>query len=149
MAKKYLGRLLTFAAVAGAAAAGISYFLQYKSFHKELDEDFHDFEDDFDDFDHAEEEKKEPGAQRSYVSLTPEKQDPAHAEADDAEAGGADSADEGGASDGSFAKQDNAAAVAQETSSDDGADGDETTEHDKPSSTPAADTTVTVEEITD
>lgn len=141
MAKKYLGRLLTFAAVAGAAAAGISYFLQYKSFHKELDEDFHDFEDDFDDFDHAEEEKKEPGAQRSYVSLTPEKQDPAHAEADDAEAGGA--------SDGSSAKQDDAAAVAQETSSDDGADGDETTEHDKPSSTPAADTTVTVEEITD
>ena len=47
MAKKHFGRFLAFAAIAGAAAAGISYFLQYKSFHKELDEEFHDFEDDF------------------------------------------------------------------------------------------------------
>ena len=46
MAKKHFGRFLAFAAIAGAAAAGISYFLQYKSFHKELDEEFHDFEDD-------------------------------------------------------------------------------------------------------
>ena len=68
MAKKHFGRLLTLAAVVGAAAAGISYFLQYKSFHKELDEDFHDFEDDFDDFDDDTEEKgsAEP---RSYVTL--------------------------------------------------------------------------------
>ena len=42
MAKKHIGKFLTFAAIAGAAAAGISYFLQYKSFHKELDEEFHD-----------------------------------------------------------------------------------------------------------
>mgnify|MGYP000512359402 CR=1 FL=1 len=51
MAKKHFGKLLTLAAIVGAAAAGVSYVLQYKSFHKELDEDFHDFEDDFDDFD--------------------------------------------------------------------------------------------------
>ena len=49
MAKKHFGKLLTLAAIVGAAAAGVSYVLQYKSFHKELDEDFHDFEDDFDD----------------------------------------------------------------------------------------------------
>ena len=48
MAKKHFGTIITLAAIAGAAAAGITYFLQYKSFHKELDEDFHDFEDDFD-----------------------------------------------------------------------------------------------------
>lgn len=53
MAKKHFGKLLTLAAIVGAAAAGVSYVLQYKSFHKELDEDFHDFEDDFDDFDDA------------------------------------------------------------------------------------------------
>mgnify|MGYP000837840314 CR=1 FL=1 len=47
MAKKHFGKLLTLAAIVGAAAAGVSYVLQYKSFHKELDEDFHDFEDDF------------------------------------------------------------------------------------------------------
>ena len=44
--KKHFGKLLTLAAIVGAAAAGVSYVLQYKSFHKELDEDFHDFEDD-------------------------------------------------------------------------------------------------------
>ena len=49
MAKKHFGKLLTLAAIVGAAAAGVSYVLQYKSFHKELDEDFHDFEDDFED----------------------------------------------------------------------------------------------------
>ena len=43
------GKLLAFAAVAGAIAAGVSYAMQYKSFHKELEEDFHEFEDDFDD----------------------------------------------------------------------------------------------------
>ena len=42
MAKKHFGKLLTLAAIVGAAAAGVSYVLQYKSFHKELDEDFHD-----------------------------------------------------------------------------------------------------------
>ena len=59
MAKKHFGTIITLAAIAGAAAAGITYFLQYKSFHKELDEDFHDFEDDFDEFDDTDETKVE------------------------------------------------------------------------------------------
>ena len=72
MAKKHFGRFLTFAAIAGAAAAGISYFLQYKSFHKELDEDFHDFEDDFEEFEDTD-EKDTAAVTRNYVSLTPER----------------------------------------------------------------------------
>ena len=80
MAKKHFGKLLTLAAIVGAAAAGVSYVLQYKSFHKELDEDFHDFEDDFDDFDDAgdkEDSKTSDTAasERSYVSLNPEKKE--------------------------------------------------------------------------
>lgn len=74
MAKR-LGKLIVLAAVAGAVAAGVSYVLQYKSFHKELDEDFHEFEDDFDDFDDDEEEKdekEEASAKRNYVSINPE-----------------------------------------------------------------------------
>lgn len=67
MAKKHFGRLLTLAAVVGAAAAGISYFLQYKSFNKELEEDFHDFEDEFDDT-----EDTDDAETRSYVTLNTE-----------------------------------------------------------------------------
>lgn len=82
MAKKHFGKLLTLAAIFGAAAAGVSYVLQYKSFHKELDEDFHDFEDDFDDFDDSDEgnnyDNSESGtSERSYVSLNPEKKESA------------------------------------------------------------------------
>lgn len=82
MAKKHFGKLLTLAAIFGAAAAGVSYVLQYKSFHKELDEDFHDFEDDFDDFDESDEDNNydnsESGtSERSYVSLNPEKKESA------------------------------------------------------------------------
>ena len=42
MAKKGngFGKLVAFATIAGAVAAGISYFTKYKSFHKELEEDF-------------------------------------------------------------------------------------------------------------
>ena len=80
MAKKHFGTIITLAAIAGAAAAGITYFLQYKSFHKELDEDFHDFEDDFDEFDDTD----DTNSSRNYVSLNPE-----HKPADGAsEAGG-------------------------------------------------------------
>ena len=68
MAKKHFGTILTLAAIAGAAAAGITYFLQYKSFHKELDEDVHDFEDDFDEFDDTD----DANSSRNYVSLNPE-----------------------------------------------------------------------------
>ena len=45
MSKKGMGRLVVLAAVAGAAAAGVSYLTRYHSFNRELDEDFHDFED--------------------------------------------------------------------------------------------------------
>lgn len=68
MAKKHFGTIITLAAIAGAAAAGITYFLQYKSFHKELDEDFHDFEDDFEEFDDTD----ETNPSRNYVSLNQE-----------------------------------------------------------------------------
>ena len=71
MAKKHFGRFLAFAAIAGAAAAGISYFLQYKSFHKELDEEFHDFEDDFDEFEDTDDNSST--VTRNYVSLTPDR----------------------------------------------------------------------------
>lgn len=70
MSKHHAGRFIAFAAIAGAVAAGVSYLLQYKSFHKELDEDFHEFEDDFDEFDDGDVDKTP--AKRSYVSLTPE-----------------------------------------------------------------------------
>lgn len=73
MAKKHIGKFLTFAAIAGAAAAGISYFLQYKSFHKELDEEFHDFEDDFDEFEDTDDNDNDSPVTRNYVSLTPDR----------------------------------------------------------------------------
>lgn len=72
MAKKHFGKLIAFAAIAGAAAAGISYILQYRSFHEELNEEFHDFEDDFDEFEDTKEQGGATG--RNYVSLSPEKQ---------------------------------------------------------------------------
>ena len=57
MAKKGLGRLAVFAAITGAAAAGVSYALRYKTFHKELEKDFREYEEDT----------------GKYVSLTEEK----------------------------------------------------------------------------
>ena len=39
MAKR-LGKLVALAAVSGAVAAGVSYVLQYKTYHKELEKDF-------------------------------------------------------------------------------------------------------------
>lgn len=82
MAKKSLGKFLAFATISGAVAAGISYFLKYKSFNKELDKDFHDFEGDGeDDFDgslpHESEDSK-----RTYVTIG-EKKSPAAAPAQD------------------------------------------------------------------
>lgn len=44
--KGSFGRFIALATLAGAVAAGISYFTKYRSFHKELEEDFHDFEED-------------------------------------------------------------------------------------------------------
>ena len=76
MAKKQFGKLAVLAALAGTAV-GITYFLRYKSFHEELEEDFHDFEEDLDEFDSKEEESS---PKRNYVSLTPEKVDSAQME---------------------------------------------------------------------
>ena len=63
MAKK-AGKILALAAVAGAAAAGISYFTKYRSFNKELDEDFRDFEE-------GDEDNPVPDStmNRNYVSM--------------------------------------------------------------------------------
>lgn len=51
MAKKELGKFAVLAAVSGAIAAGISYFLRYKFSSNGLDEDFRDFERGDDEFD--------------------------------------------------------------------------------------------------
>ena len=48
MAKKGFGKFVAFAAISGAVAAGVSYVLQYKIYHKELDKDFREFEEDED-----------------------------------------------------------------------------------------------------
>lgn len=70
MAKKGLGKFVAFAAIAGVVAAGISYLTKYKSFHDELEEDFHDFEGE-DDKDS--DEPADSTMSRNYVSLNPEK----------------------------------------------------------------------------
>ena len=77
MAKKGLGKLVALAAVSGAVAAGVSYVLQYKTYHKELEKDFREFEEDEDS------ELKEEGSEdssfepakvnRNYISLTSSK----------------------------------------------------------------------------
>lgn len=70
MAKKGLFKLAALAAIAGAAAAGVSYFIKYREFHRELEKDFHDFEDENLD---SEQEPAEQVQDRSYVSLHPDK----------------------------------------------------------------------------
>lgn len=69
MAKKGFGKFIAAAAAIGAVAAGISYFTRYKSFHKELEEDFHTFEDDDDDETLSESDTRPTPAERTYVSL--------------------------------------------------------------------------------
>lgn len=74
MAKKCIGKFVAFAALTGAVAAGVSYFLKYKSFNKELDEEFHDFEGDNDeeDFDGSLPHEAET-PERTYVTLNDKK----------------------------------------------------------------------------
>lgn len=72
MAKKHFGKFIALATVSGVIAAGISYFLKYKSFHDELDEDFHDFEGDEDEFD-GELPHESEITSRTYVSLNEKK----------------------------------------------------------------------------
>ena len=67
MAKKAFGKLAALLTIAGAAAAGISYLTKYRSFNKELDEDFHDFEDEDDT------EVPDSTMSRNYVSLHADK----------------------------------------------------------------------------
>ena len=68
MSKKRTGLWIAFGAVLGAAAAGISYYLKYKSFNDELEQDFHDYEEEED----AKEEKNSGAVScgesgRSYI----------------------------------------------------------------------------------
>lgn len=71
MAKKGngFGKFVAFATIVGAVAAGISYFTKYRSFHKELEENFHDFEDDGND----DISKIDSTMNRNYVSLNANK----------------------------------------------------------------------------
>ncbi len=66
MAKKGFGHFVAWAAFIGAAAAGISYFLRYKSFNEELAEEFGDLDDEDDIF--ADEEDSDV-VERNYVTL--------------------------------------------------------------------------------
>lgn len=74
MAKKNMGKFLALTAISTAIAAGISYFLKYRSFHAELDEDFHDFEGDDDTFDGTLPHEGET-AKRNYVPLGEKKEE--------------------------------------------------------------------------
>lgn len=72
MTKKNIGKFLVLTAISTAIAAGISYFLKYRSFHAELDEDFHDFEGDDDNFDETSSHETE--IHRNYVPLGEKKE---------------------------------------------------------------------------
>lgn len=84
MAKKRTGLLIALGAVLGAAAAGISYYLRYKSFNDELDKDFHDYEDE-----ESTEKKKDDtvpcseAAGRTYISLDSKKHKVCEEQADE------------------------------------------------------------------
>ncbi len=71
MSKRKTGLFIAFGAALGAAAACVSYYLKYKSFHDELDRDFHDYEDE-DELEEEPEETpdsaKEP-AKRNYITI--------------------------------------------------------------------------------
>lgn len=63
MSKKSFSQIFAIATLGGLVAAGITYILQYKAFHKELEEEFHNFE-----------EEPEPvtdarSTDRNYVAL--------------------------------------------------------------------------------
>ena len=73
MSKKRTGLLIAVGAALGAAAAGISYYLKYKSFDDEIDKDFHDYEE----VEISEMTNDEPiscaDSNRTYISLDPNK----------------------------------------------------------------------------
>lgn len=68
MSKKKTGLLIIFGAALGAAAAGVSYYLKYKSFSDELDKDFHDYEDEDSSSEEAN-EKTADASERTYITL--------------------------------------------------------------------------------
>lgn len=69
MSKQKTGLLIALGAAIGAAAAGISYYLKYKSFHDELNKDFHDYEED-DAEEETDEEVCNPEVSgRTYITL--------------------------------------------------------------------------------
>lgn len=75
MSKKGWGKFVAFAAVTGAVAAGVSYVLQYKTYHNELEKDFREFEDnedgaEADDSDRTIDSRK---MDRNYISLSSSK----------------------------------------------------------------------------
>lgn len=69
MSKKKTGLLIAFGAALGAVAAGLSYYLKYKSFSNEVNQDFHDYEED----DPVKDEQEEPvtctDTGRTYITL--------------------------------------------------------------------------------
>ena len=76
MAKKGLGKFVAFAAVTGAVAAGVSYVLQYKTYHRELEKDFREFEDggeDRTDEDGTDRTIDTRSLDRNYISLSSSK----------------------------------------------------------------------------
>ena len=76
MAKKGWGKFVAFAAVTGAVAAGVSYVLQYKTYHRELEKDFREFEDggeDRTDEDGTERTIDARSLDRNYISLSSSK----------------------------------------------------------------------------
>ncbi len=75
MAKKGFGKVVALATVAGAAAAGISYFKKYKSFNEELEEDFHDFEGDEEDFFDEEEDLEDYKLDEEGLSFVDDDED--------------------------------------------------------------------------
>lgn len=70
MSKKKTGLLIAISAAIGAAA-GISYYLKYKSFNDELDKDFHDYEDEDSSSDEADDKAVScPDThERTYITL--------------------------------------------------------------------------------
>ena len=71
MAKKGWGKFVAFAAVTGAVAAGVSYVLQYKTYHRELEKDFREFEDG--DEDGTDRTIDTRSLDRNYISLSSSK----------------------------------------------------------------------------
>ena len=67
MAKKLLGKIVTLTALGIVATTAISYILKYKSFHKDLEDDFFEFEDD--------DTQTTTTKDRNYIALSSDKDD--------------------------------------------------------------------------